>query len=258
MRLLFVSSLLTLSLHSACGKEADAPEAQKAQPDLAPEAPKAQPDPAPAPAPAPALAPAPAPTPDLAPAPSPAAPAQPGWWAPLFEKGKVTNWDIAETARVTEMTDDGEPGKTTTKNLNGKLTCTVKDVQPSTLKAEDGQGPAVLESVVTCEGYAFDHGTSAGPDGTWVSDGRTLWQRYTNVDELRFESEPKVRDDKSEEEEVKVVANPDGTWCHELTLLLGDGGAEEACYDKARGPYLYTSVGGSALIDSEVTARLAP
>lgn len=268
MRLVLCSSLLAISMLSACGQKAASPPSSPS-PTPAPEPRTAQPEPtsapAPTPAPAPELAPtpttdvAPAPAPDVAPAPAPTAPTQPGWWAPLFEKGKVTTWDITENATLTELKDDGMPGETTTKNLSGKLTCTVKDVQPSTLRAPDGKGPAALESTITCEGYAFDYGTTAGPEGTWVSDGKSLFRRFSDLDELRFEAEPKARTEKSEEQEITFTNDATtGTWCWKAALLMGDGGVLEACFDPKRGPYRFFGFGGSAMSDSKVTATLAP
>lgn len=261
MRSLTLSALVVTALLPACGKKKD--------PAPSPEpAPIAKPEPAPAPAadaaPAPAADAAPAPTADAAaPAPSDVAaptamPAQPGWWAPLFEKGRTSAWEVTEAVTQSEMPDEGGEPKVTKKDLAGKMTCTVKDVV-ALPQAGDAKVAARWHATIECEGYAFDHGVEEGPMGEWVTDGVTLWKRIGDTDEVRMVKEPKAETTKSEEEEVIwTKGEAEGTWCWKMNLLMGDGGVLEACYDAAKGPTKYFGYGGSAQTDSKVTVTLAP
>jgi hypothetical protein len=273
----FTPHLLVLAMPvAACGKKAaptevDATaktdkatpaEPKKVEPDAAPKvepdaAPKAEPDTATA-----ASA-------DTAPKAEPDAAADAGapasdatkvvYWAPLFEVGRVTVWEVNEVVTRNEEKEDGTPGETKTTELSGKLTCTVKAVEATKLHVEGRKGEAATMSTIDCTGYNFDHGIEAGLKGVWVTDGKTLWQRYDNFDDYRFESSPKAREESSEEQVLSIKAqDKPNAWCWRLGFVMGDGGVFEVCYDDTRGPYRYFGQGGSALTESKVTVTLAP
>ena len=250
MRIVFASVAIASLLFSACGKKAE--PAPPAPAETATAEPK--PEPKPEPTPEPDTVPAPVEV-DTMPAPVEAM-VQPAFWALLFEKDKVTSWDVAEEVSKTETKEDGTPGETKVENLTGKLTCTVKDVQTAQVAPAEGAAPvATVTSTVECEGYTFNNGVAEGPAGTWVTDGKTLWKKIGDVQEVRFVVEPVAKSDKTEESEISFTAIPEteGLWCWKHAFLIGDGGVLEACFDKAKGPVKFFGHGGSAATNVKIT-----
>ncbi len=181
------------------------------------------------------------------------------YWAPLFEVGRVSQWEVNEIVTRSEEKEDGTPGETKTTEFSGKLTCTVKSVEATKLQVEGRKGEAATMSTIDCTGYNFDHAIEEGPKGVWVTDGKTLWQRNDNFDDFRFEANPKAREESSEEEVLSIKAqDKPNSWCWRLGFVMGDGGVAEVCYDDTRGPYRFFGQGGSALTESKVTVTLAP
>lgn len=241
---------------TACGGKSPSPAPPSApapSPEIAP-APSPAPElaPAPASAPAPELAPAPAPAPELAPAPEPApVPALPGWWASLFAEGATSTWNVTEHV-VTNVEDEDRPGEftTTTEDLEGTLRCRVTSAQ------RDGERQ---HSTVACEGYTFEHGSWASPEGRWSTDGTSLWRGEPDREAWVLDAPPVARKTSDEEIEHEIRAGvAPGSWCHEERFLLGDGGVTRICFDERRGPIELYALGGSALQDAKVTTTLAP
>jgi len=257
------SALVIASLSFACGKKAEpAPAADVAAPKPEapkPEAPKPEAPKPEAPKPEAPVPEAPKPEAAVPEAPKPEAAALPGLWAPMFEEGRESRWVIAETVVASELDDSGALGKSTTKELAGKLTCKVDSVRSEQGKAPGGTEPeAIRLATISCTGYTFDYGVEDGPMGTWGTNGKVLWKRIGDTDEPRLDAEPQPKSMKDEETEVDVSKKDDGTWCWRLGIIIGDGGVLEACFDPTKGPVRFFGHGGSASVDSKLTVTLAP
>jgi hypothetical protein len=266
MKLRFVAGVISLASFTSCGKT-ESPPAQTsgavvARPEKpAPASAEKPAEPAAALADTAVAPPSPAAERPAEPAADPTAPKAadtaatktglPGWWATLFVEGQVLTYDVTEKVDTSEMNEEDPSIVTTTeKNLTGVLTCTVKSVMA------DGDKKT---STVACVGHSSESGIEASPAGTWVTDGKSLWEKHADDRmELHLEHPPvaKKTGDEEIEQEWSESKDAPGTWCFDESFLIGDGGGTEVCFTEKDGPVSFHAVGGSAMSTSDVTATL--
>jgi len=193
---------------------------------------------------------------------SPEAAALPGWWAPLFELGKVSTWSVKETLVGMDFDSDLDDPQYKTENREGRLTCEVVALDVSLGRHT---------STVECTGHTFELTGDGGPMGRWVTDGEAVWLLDPDGEEprLRFTANPIARtilhDDDGQvtedEEDASVgyvveAGKEPGTWCHHFNIMRGDGATTTHCFSEARGLVAFRTYGGGAAEDRTLEVTL--
>jgi hypothetical protein len=170
----------------------------------------------------------------------------PKMWHSLFDAEQTSTWWTSQQVTTTRKAADGQVAQTTTETISGKVNCRVEQVTHPTA--------TLLRSFVSCD-YLWDYEFAPQLQGTWETDGHSLWFVENTSRELRMSAPPSEKVLRAAEPRITISLKPaTDDWCYSEETTGGDKSV--MCFSAMRGLYDVMRTGNRGDDAVEVTTWL--